>query len=633
MTENQPIDILKKYWGYPAFRPMQEDIIHSVMEGKDTLALLPTGGGKSICFQVPGMLLDGVCLVVSPLIALMRDQVQQLNQRGIRAMALYSGMSAREMDIALDNVVYAGYKFLYVSPERLKTPLMLARADKLNISLLAIDEAHCISQWGYDFRPPYLEIADFREEFEIPRIMALTATATRDVKEDILSRLRMKTPVTFQQSFARKNLSYSVFETEKKLEKLESILQHVNGSGLVYVRSRKRTREVAQWLAARGISADFYHAGLLPQDRAACQQKWISGRTRIVVATNAFGMGIDKPDVRTVVHLDLPETLEAYYQEAGRAGRDGHRAYAVLLYHRHDQEELLHRLGLSDVTTDLMKRVYQALANHYKLAVGSGEDQVFDFDYKTFVASFNLPVNQTYFALKKMMDEGLIDLNESFFHASRFNFIITHEELYKFQVAHAILDPIIKALLRLYGGELYQDFVEIKELALAEFLKVQKDQVVKWLELLHQYNVAEYHRATTQPQLTFLTPRMDAASLPLEKDRYEKRRKIVEEKAAAVTAYAGESRRCRTRMLQAYFDELTDQDCGACDYCLREKKNQRAIPDENVWEAIPEAGISMEELMRTVPGTAEAVMKTVRRMLDDGKVEIENEQWIKRRKV
>jgi ATP-dependent DNA helicase RecQ len=379
MTAQQ---ILKQYWHYDAFRPLQEEIINSIMDGKDTLALLPTGGGKSVCFQVPALMLEGICIVVSPLIALMKDQVEQLKRRGINATAIYSGMSKREIDITLDNCIYSDIKFLYVSPERLKTELFIERARKMKISLLAIDEAHCVSQWGYDFRPPYLQIADFKEEVNIQRTIALTATATKEVKEDIVLKLDLKDCQKFQKSFVRENLSYSAFQLENKQAKLIEILTNVQGSSVVYVRSRKRTQKVAELLTQNGIAASFYHAGLSGTIRDERQAAWIENKTRVIVATNAFGMGIDKPDVRTVVHLDLPDTLEAYYQEAGRAGRDEKKAYAVALYHLQDKEELTDRVERSVVTKDELKRTYQALANYYKLAIGSQAFSSYDFEFE-----------------------------------------------------------------------------------------------------------------------------------------------------------------------------------------------------------------------------------------------------------
>jgi ATP-dependent DNA helicase RecQ len=626
-----PTEILKKYWGYDTFRPLQQEIIQSVLDGHDTLALLPTGGGKSICFQVPALMLDGICIVVTPLIALMKDQVDQLNRRGIKALALYSGMSSREIDLGLDNCIYGQYRFLYVSPERLQTELFLARAEKMNISMMAVDEAHCISQWGYDFRPPYMQIADFREAAGVDKLLAVTATATRNVKQDIQEKLKMVEPKVFSKSFARFNLSYSVFETENKLDKMVQILTNVPGSSVVYVRSRKATREVAQYLQQRNISADYYHAGLGAEQRSNKQQQWVQNRVRVMVSTNAFGMGIDKPDVRTVIHLDLPDSLEAYYQEAGRAGRDERKAYAVLLFHQKDMIDLKERITHTTPSLDLIKRVYQALANRYKLAIGSGTNSRYDFDYSEFTKTFNLPGFETHYALKKLQSDGLIDLTEGYYQPSKAYMLLEHDELYKFQIAHASLDPIIKALLRLYGGELYSDFMVIREDELARFLKKGRAQVVTWLESLAHYNVIEYQKASNKVQITFLMPRFDKDSLPIESKQLAERRKINQEKADAMIGYASNEDQCRTRLLQAYFDELTDQNCGVCDFCVKRKKKTETITQSNLLDNIPSEGVSIDELVGTLKKDREAVLDAIRLLVEEGKISLINEHMIMRK--
>ncbi|MEM1137932.1 MAG: ATP-dependent DNA helicase RecQ, partial [Bacteroidota bacterium] len=448
--------ILYQYWKYTTFRSLQEEIIQAVLAGKDTLALLPTGGGKSICFQVPALAKEGVCIVISPLIALMKDQVYQLNTRGIEAKAIYAGMSQREIDITLDNAIYGNIKFLYVSPERLKTEIFITRAAKMNISLLAIDEAHCISQWGYDFRPPYLELMQFRELIPNVPCIALTATATEVVKNDIQDKLGFdQNAGFFQKSFARENLSYSVYYEEDKEKRMLEILSKVAGSAIVYVRSRKRTKHFADFLRARKISASFYHAGLSNEERARRQDDWINNRTRVIVATNAFGMGIDKPDVRIVIHLDLPDNLEAYYQEAGRAGRDERKAFAVLLYNHNDIKQLKENIEISHPSIDKLKKVYQAVANYLKIAVGSGYLESYDFDLDDFVNTFKLPYLETYHALKKLEEQDFIQFNESFYAPSRLTIALSHDKLYEFQVANKEADKLIKILLRVYGAEIY----------------------------------------------------------------------------------------------------------------------------------------------------------------------------------
>lgn len=616
-----PSEILKQYWGYDSFRAMQEEIIQSVLDGKDTLALLPTGGGKSICFQVPALTLEGICIVVSPLISLMKDQVDQLQKRGIKSAAIYSGMSRREIDITLDNCIYGDFKFLYVSPERLKTEIFLERAKHMNISLLAIDEAHCISQWGYDFRPPYLQIAEFKKEIGVERLIALTATATKEVKEEIAEKLELQDVQIFQKSFARANLSYSAFRLENKEGKLLEILGNVPGTSVVYVRSRKRTKEIADLLRRNHISADHYHAGLSGLERSDKQTDWINNKVRVMVATNAFGMGIDKPDVRTVIHLDLPDSLEAYYQEAGRAGRDERKAYAVALYHSQDIDELKDRTNRSVVSLDQIKRTYQALANFFKMAIGSHALSSFPFNYEQFINTYNLPVVETYAALKKLTDEGLIQMTEGFYEHSKITFLLDKSETYKFQIANPKLDTVIKTLLRLYGGEVFAGYAKIKEKDIGSLLKTDKVQVRKWLNFLNDSEVIDYQPAMDSATITFLTPRLDPEKLPIDNKQIEWRRKLALEKADAVVDYV-KSTECRTQIFQRYFDEETSLTCGICDNDLEKKKQLKAseIPIEKVEEVL-ESPRNMSELRALMASyTQDQIMEALRILINDKKV-------------
>ncbi|SNT11925.1 ATP-dependent DNA helicase RecQ [Ekhidna lutea] len=616
-----PSEILKQYWGYDSFRAMQEEIIQSVLDGKDTLALLPTGGGKSVCFQVPALTLEGVCIVVSPLISLMKDQVDQLQKRGIKSAAIYSGMSRREIDITLDNCIYGDFKFLYVSPERLKTEIFLERAKQMNISLLAIDEAHCISQWGYDFRPPYLQIAEFKKEIGVERLIALTATATKEVKEEIAEKLELQDVQIFQKSFARANLSYSAFRLENKEGKLLEILGNVPGTSVVYVRSRKRTKEIADLLRRNHISADHYHAGLSGLERSDKQTDWINNKTRVMVATNAFGMGIDKPDVRTVIHLDLPDSLEAYYQEAGRAGRDERKAYAVALYHNQDIDELKDRTNRSVVSLEQIKRTYQALANFFKMAIGSHALSSFPFNYEQFINTYNLPIVETYAALKKLTDEGLIQMTEGFYEHSKITFLLDKSETYKFQIANPKLDTVIKTLLRLYGGEVFAGYAKIKEKDIGSLLKTDKVQVRKCLKFLNDSEVIDYQPAMDSATITFLTPRLDPEKLPIDNKQIEWRRKLALEKADAVVDYM-KSTECRTQIFQRYFDEETSLTCGICDNDLEKKKQLKAseIPIEKVEEVL-ESPRNMSELRALMASyTQDQIMEALRILINDKKV-------------
>lgn len=619
-------DILKRYWGYHAFRPLQEDIIQSVLLKQDTLALLPTGGGKSVCFQVPALALEGICIVISPLIALMKDQVEQLKKRNIPAVALYSGLTRREIDIILDNCVFNHYKFLYVSPERIQTELFIERVKRMRVGLLAIDEAHCISQWGYDFRPPYLEIVKLRDILPQIPVIALTATATREVKADIIDKLAFRHQKVFQKSFARENLSYSAFQEEDKERKLLTILQNVPGSAVVYTRSRKRTQQLAEWLLKTGISADYYHAGLNNDQRSYKQDAWINNNIRVIVATNAFGMGIDKPDVRTVIHMDLPDSLEAYYQEAGRAGRDEKKAYAVALYNKSDLEDLTHRVEQAFPPVDFIRRVYQSLANYYQIATGSGYLASYDFELEDFCKTYKLQAGEAYHALKRLEDEGFIQLNEAFFSPSKVFFNVDKKQLYEFQVANASYDPLIKMLLRLYGGEVFTSFIIISELALARQLQGSRSDVEKMLTALHSLQILIYDKQKDKPQLTFTTVRFNTQDLPIQARHLEIRKQQELQKVGAVIEYITHQNRCRTLLLLAYFDELSEQECGVCDNCI-EKKKQKDYKDyyythrKQIMEVLSNQEISVKQLLhRLKPKDEKVLIDTLREMTDAGEI-------------
>lgn len=570
-----PEEILEKTWGYTHFRPLQKDIIESVLAGQDTLALLPTGGGKSICFQVPALALDGVCLVVTPLIALMKDQVEQLKRRNVLASAIYAGLSPTEVDYTLDNCIYGQTKFLYLSPERLQSELLKVRAQKMKIGLLVIDEAHCISQWGHDFRPPYLQIHAFREAI-CPKtpIIAVTATATHEVRADIIRYLGMREPRIFVQSFSRDNLIYSVFEVTNKEKKLLEILQKVPGSAIVYTKSRKRTVEVAQFLKKYHISSEHYHAGLPTTERFAKQQRWIVGETRVIVSTNAFGMGIDKPDVRVVVHMDFSDTLESYYQESGRAGRDQQKAFAVCLYQRPDIEMALRTMEKRYPEIQLIKHTYQCICNYYKLALGSVSLESFDFDLQDFCTVYGLNPTDTHYVLKVLQDQSILTLSDAYHSPSKLSLLVSPAELYDLQVRSPKLEKFTKILLRMYGGELMGNYVRISESAIAATYFAQTKEVEQILEHLQQMEVADYQKQKNKPQLTFLTSRQDAQNLALDITLFQQKKQLDFQKLAHVIKYLETTETCRMLYLQRYFDEVTDKTCGKCDNCRRQANKQ-----------------------------------------------------------
>lgn len=564
--ENKSLDILEQYWGYKAFRPLQQDIINAVLRGNDTLALMPTGGGKSICFQVPALQLAGICIVVSPLIALMKDQVQNLRKKGIEAVAIFSGMSRREVDIVLDNCVYGRVKFLYLAPERLYSDLVKERIRYMKVSLFAIDEAHCISQWGYDFRPAYLELAKLREIHPSTPFLALTATATPRVVDDIQDKLRFVESQVYQKSFRRENLAYMVLAEEDKMGRMLRMIHKIGGSGVIYVRNRRETQEVAQYLINHGVPADFYHAGLDAQTRSQKQDSWMENRVRVIVATNAFGMGIDKPDVRFVLHLDIPDSLEAYYQEAGRAGRDGKKAFPVLMYQQADREKLWDNFIAGFPPIQFIQQVYHHLGNYFQIAYGAGKGLFFDFDVVDFCKRYKIDVLPTWSALKFLERDGWIAVSEAVFIPSRFKFEIDYQELYKFQVQSAKYDPLIKLILRATGGA-FDFYITLNEYELAKKLKVSYDTVVDMLRGLQQLEIASYLPKTDAPQLEFLQARVDYKHLFIDTSFIEERKNIKEQQIKAIYTFL-DTKDCRSIALQTYFGEKEETFCGICDLCL-----------------------------------------------------------------
>jgi ATP-dependent DNA helicase RecQ len=623
MTE--PKEILKRFWGYDKFRPLQEDIIQSVLDGKDTLALLPTGGGKSICFQVPALAMEGLCLVITPLIALMQDQVENLKKKDINAVAIYSGMNRNQIELALDNCMFGDVKFLYLSPERLETEKFLAVLSRLPVNLIAVDEAHCISQWGYDFRPPYLRIAAIRPYIPEVPVLALTATATPEVVTDIQDKLHFRAKNVFSKSFQRSNLTYVVQHEEDKLNRLLRICNRLQGTAIVYVRNRRKTRETAELLNSKNISADFYHAGLDHNTREQRQTAWMRGKTRIMVATNAFGMGIDKPDVRFVVHLDLPDSLEAYFQEAGRGGRDGLQSYAIMLYEQNDIIDLQHNHALSFPSLDVIKNVYQAVGNYLQLATGSGKDRSFDFELSDFCNRFHFNAVVAYNSLKFLEKEGYIYLNEEVGSPSLLNIRSKKEDLYRYQVQNPSLDPFIKLILRSYTG-LFTTFARINEAELARRMPMPLTDVIKKLHDLNKTGLFVYVPRKEKPQLVFTTERLDVRSLEISKLHYKDRMTESGKRIDSVIDYASRTDRCRSQLLLAYFGETESQRCGKCDVCVEMNKLDLSETEfkkisSELEPILRSQALSIEEIVENLKNYREdKILKAFRWLLDNDKI-------------
>ena len=614
--------VLKKYWGYDSFRPLQEEIIDSVYRGKDTLALMPTGGGKSITFQVPALAKNGICIVVTPLIALMKDQVDNLRSKNVLATAVYSGMSNEKIKTELENCVFGDYKFLYVSPERLETDLFIRCVRQMNVNLIAVDEAHCISQWGYDFRPSYLKIAELRKYVSAP-VLALTATAKEDVVDDIQLQLQFSAKNVLKKSFERKNLRYLVRKTDDKLAYCFRILNNTNGTAIVYVRSRKKTKEISDILSHEGISAEGYNAGLSPEEKEARQNRWKTGETRVIVATNAFGMGIDKADVRVVVHLDLPESVEAYFQEAGRAGRDGKESFAVLLYNSKDEATVKRHLTMSFPEEEYIKKVYSKICYQYEIGVGEGEGMSSQFDILDFCRRYKLSIEMVESSLEILKLENYISITEPESLRSRLMFTMSRDELYRNSFTDRDdLQEVLEYLMRNFTG-IFTNYAYINEESIARSLGMSKRDLCGKLIALSHEGVITYIPAGKLPIITFIAPREDERRLYISRASYGDRLERATYRAMSMIEYASQTDTCRSKWLLGFFGESNACDCGMCDVCMNAKSgaspSRKALADA-ILKALEAGELSINDIAQIGEEGAKANMLELRRLVESGKV-------------
>ena len=620
--------ILKQYWGYDNFRGIQENIIRSIGEGRDTLGLMPTGGGKSITFQVPALAQEGLCLVITPLIALMKDQVRNLRERGIKATAIYSGMTREEIVIALENCIFGNYKFLYVSPERLDTEIFQIKLRSMHVSLITVDESHCISQWGYDFRPAYLKIAEIRQLLPGVPVIALTATATPEVVSDIQQRLQFRQENVFRMSFERKNLAYVVRHTEDKDSELLHILQRVDGSGIVYTRNRKKTKEISLFLNRNHITATFYHAGLNDETKDSRQKAWLKGEFRVMVATNAFGMGIDKPDVRVVIHADVPDSPEAYFQEAGRAGRDGMKAYAVLLFCARDKITLKQRVSDTFPEKSYIRKIYEDINFYYQMAMGDGRGCTFAFNIDEFCRNFkHFPV-QTDSALKILTRAGYLEYTDEQDNASRIMFTITKEELYRIREQSEDTEKLLRILLRSYTG-LFTDYAYISEDNLSTRSGLSKQQIYETLLSLSRQHILHYIPAKKTPYIIYTRERQETERVYLSKEVYEDRKESYVQRINAMIEYAESENRCRSRMLLRYFGEKNEHNCGQCDVCLQQhqsglKSGEFESISQQLQALLKENPLSLQEIKNKMQVPENHLIKVVSYLVSEEIIRQEN---------
>ena len=624
--EQSLLDILKKYWHYDSFRPMQREAIESVLSGRDTLVLMPTGGGKSIIYQLPTLASDGLCIVVTPLIALMKDQVDALRKRGIPAIAIHSGLTSRQIDIALDNCVYGDVKFLYVAPERLSSEMFRLRVDRMNVALLAVDEAHCISQWGYDFRPSYLRIKELRRLIPDTPVLALTASATKRVAKDIMEQLDFTEPNILQSSFLRPNLSYIVRETEDKEGQLMRIVRNVEGCGIVYVRMRNTAESVAKFLVEQGESASFYHGGLPNAERAMRQDEWISGKTRIMVATNAFGMGIDKADVRFVVHYTMSDSLESYYQEAGRAGRDGKRSYAVIMMSATDNHHILDIFEKEFPSIALIQSVYHELCAYLGVAIGDGKEASFVFNIYDFCRRVKQPVVTVHNIIKLLQLNGYMTLVEDCEHPARLMFMVTRDELYGVKMQNEKEEDILRTILRLYTG-IFSEFRPIDEMEIASASKHSITEVHDLLKRLWRANIIRYIPTNHDPLIFLDEERLPARDIYIAPETYSRRKELMLERFNHLLHYANEKSECRSHIIEEYFCDKMSEPCGICDNCLARKKREKrncANYEQQILSLLATEPMTIKELVAKIKGNEQNIVSAIRNLLENGKLKTEN---------
>ena len=620
--EQKLLEALKKYWHYDSFRPMQREAMEEVLAGRDTLVLMPTGGGKSIIYQLPTLVSDGLCIVVTPLIALMKDQVDRLRRMGIPAVAVHSGLSSRQIDIALDNCVYGDVKFLYVAPERLSSEMFRLRVDRMNVSLLAIDEAHCISQWGYDFRPSYLRIKELRRLIPDTPILALTASATPEVAKDIMTQLSFAEPNILQTSFLRPNLSYSVRETDDKEGQLLRIINNVPGCGIVYVRMRNTAERVANFLIEQGYSASFYHGGLPNAERSIRQDEWVSGKTRIMVATNAFGMGIDKRDVRFVVHYTMSDSLESYYQEAGRAGRDGERSYAVILMASDDNLRIIDTFEKEFPDIQLIQSVYHELCSYLGVAIGDGKEASFVFNIYEFCRHIKQPIITVHNIIKLLQLNGYMTLIEDCEHPARVMFTVTRDELYNIKLHSEKEEEILRSMLRLYTG-IFNEFRPIDEMEIATQSKHSHTEVHEFLKRLWRANIIRYIPTNHDPLIFLDEERLPARDVYIAPATYSHRKKLMLERFNHLLHYANEEQVCRSQIIEQYFCDKTSEPCGICDNCLarkRREKSNAANYEQQILSLLTATPMTIKELVAQIKGNEQSIIEVIRQLTDDGTI-------------